>query len=186
MTRGGDPFARWWDAHHPGVAPLGYVLREARPERWLRVHSLPEPKRYPDTDDEWATLLSRQRTVAAEVLGADAPVWVVVADSYLDEHGALAALPHLAPALEMSVDGMEDSGAWTFHAAEARWDFARFEPALRAIANDELRVLFVGVESGRVFAPYDGGVDLIVETVAERDRVRARFGAWLSREQGGL
>lgn len=181
--RAHHPFERWWDEHHGGVAPLGFVLREARPERWLRVHSLPDSKRYPDTEDEWATLLSRQRDLAAELLGGATPAWLVIAGTYLDARGALLvpAGVALAPALERVVehDALEDSEPWTFHAAEVRWDFARFEPVLRAIANDEMRAVWVASESGRVFAPYDGGVDVIVESRVERERLRARFGSWV-------
>jgi hypothetical protein len=37
-----------------------------------------------------------------------------------------------------------------------------------------------------VFAPYDGGVDLIFSNVERRDQYRQRFSAWLSARPDGL
>lgn len=140
---GSHPFARWWEAHHPGIAPVGFVLREACAERWLRVHSLPGSKRYPDADEDWATLLDRQRAIASEVLAEGAEVWLVAAEHELDRRGRVPEIAEIAleKALELRVDhdAIADSSPWAFHVASVRWDPARFEPLLRAIADDARR-----------------------------------------------
>ena len=41
--------------------PVSFLMREAHPECWFRIHSLPEGKRYPESDAEWETLLARHR-----------------------------------------------------------------------------------------------------------------------------
>ena len=68
-----------WAEHYPSIPPLGYRLREALPERWLRVHDLPDGKRYATDDAEAAEILRRMNAVATSVLGEDAPCWLVVA-----------------------------------------------------------------------------------------------------------
>lgn len=39
-----------WTTYFSELAPVGHVLRKALPDRWLRVHSLPQSKRYPESD----------------------------------------------------------------------------------------------------------------------------------------
>ncbi|WP_425586206.1 DUF3885 domain-containing protein [Streptomyces sannanensis] len=42
-----------WESNWPGTLPLGHLLRSAWPDRWVRFHSLPESKRYADTEAEF-------------------------------------------------------------------------------------------------------------------------------------
>jgi hypothetical protein len=46
--------------------------------------------------------------------------------------------------------------------------------------------LIVSEATGRVYAPYDGGADLFVETEAERDALRTKYSGWLSTHPSGL
>lgn len=50
---------------HPAAADLKHRFRD----RWVRFHSLPESKRYPETDAEYEVLLSRHHTVLGELAG---------------------------------------------------------------------------------------------------------------------
>jgi hypothetical protein len=151
-------FAALWRGWFPDVPPVGHLLRDAYPERWLRVHSLPGSKRYAGTDAEWGELLRRMNAVATDVLGEGAcalvePAWAE------DEWGA---------------------------PVEATWRSGAFDALLRRVADDETRAVFVALDSGRVFAPYDGGADLFLRDAVERDAFRARYGAWLSAHPLGL
>jgi len=44
----------------------------------------------------------------------------------------------------------------------------------------------VALDTGAVYAPYDGGADLFFPSTWERDLARDRYRAWLSRDPGGL
>jgi hypothetical protein len=61
-----EELLRRWEEHWPDCPPIGYELRCER-DRWVRFHSLPESKRYPDTEDEWAIVLDRYNTVLDEL-----------------------------------------------------------------------------------------------------------------------
>jgi len=63
--------ANTWKAHLGDLAPVGHLMRVALPDRWLRIHSLPDSKRYAETADEYAELLRRHNEVVSEILGAD-------------------------------------------------------------------------------------------------------------------
>ncbi len=44
----------------------------------------------------------------------------------------------------------------------------------------------VSCERERIFAPYDGGVDVILKDAKERDEFKAKYKDWLSRHPEGL
>ncbi len=50
----------------------------------------------------------------------------------------------------------------------------------------EARAMWVHSSTGEVFAPYDGGVDVVFSSVERRDLHRQRFSAWLSSRPDGL
>jgi hypothetical protein len=57
------------DWHHcfPDCEPVAHHLRVAFPDRWVRFHSLPESKRYPETEAEYAIVLERHNRVLGEL-----------------------------------------------------------------------------------------------------------------------
>ena len=58
---------RWREAW-PGCPPIGHLLRQRVPDRWVRFHSLPLGKRYPVSAGEYHEVLMRYNTVLAAVL----------------------------------------------------------------------------------------------------------------------
>lgn len=181
-------FAALWSRCHPGVPPLGWRLRVRYPERWLRVYSLPGGKRYPDAPAEWDELLARHDAVLDAVLAPHAPAEVVVG-LYGDEdravREAVAALG-AAPLPRAFPTDDEDAGLRLLHAPLA-WRPGRLEAVVRAVASDALQVLtVVDPVSCAAVCPYDGGVDLVAASAADRVALRARFAAWASPRADGL
>jgi hypothetical protein len=60
------------------------------------------------------------------------------------------------------------------------------DTALRAVADDRVRALWVSEVTGEVFAPYDGGADLIVMSGERAELLRGTFASWLSPRTDGL
>jgi hypothetical protein len=190
-----DPvaFLAQWAAWYPGSLPVGYLLGEAHRARWLRIHSLPGSRRYPESDEDWAELLHRHNRVATDLLG-DGGHCVVVVPSY--GPGFVAEL-RLRDRLGLRLlalvrDDFPESGepedqALDLYAAPAAWAPGAFDDVLRWRASDETGpIMFVARETGRAYAPYDGGADLFFPSSAERDEARRRYRAWLSRNPSGL
>jgi hypothetical protein len=103
-----------------------------------------------------------------------------------EEDPAQAGPPAVA-GVSWSPAGLLDatSGA-RFAAAEAVWRVDTFAPLLQDIAEDRRRVLWVSLDEGEVFAPYAGGVDLIVRDELRRAELHRRFAAWRSPRPDGL
>ncbi|MCH9682480.1 MAG: hypothetical protein K0V04_13670 [Deltaproteobacteria bacterium] len=190
-------FPTWWAERFGEIAPLGHRLRTAFRDRWLRIHSLPDSKRYPEGEQEQELLLLRQDALAREVLKSDcrliAPVFEA---SHIGASAALDGFPerpfecfatYRDPGdhddFDENVDLSFDLSFWF---TDSAWDLASERRLLLAIAEDELRILWMDTASGEVFAPYDGGVDVIASSTARRELLKSKFSAWLSAHPAGL
>jgi len=200
MATCGLNFQEWWQTRFGDLPPLGYILRQELQERWFRIHSLPESKRYPETAWEYEELLHRHNTVATELLGNGALCWLVAitylfeADYYavgeLDLPGLGAQPLEVAYTFENPADPCIKNDERVLAAcwvAEVTWAPGRFDELIRAVADDKMsQVLFVEKSRARIYAPYDGGADLILESTEQRDRFHTRYAAWLSKHPKGL
>ena len=193
-------FQRLWSRHYPDIEPVGYELRRAGARNWVRFHSLPQSKRYAETEAEWSVLLARQNELAASVLGETRECWLVqslyqlppgeaemsVGDAK-SSSGAIADYG-LEPAYVATREaGTEFEERWESFAGLVRWTSGQFDGLLRDIADDQVApTLWVSTETGAVFAPYDGGVDLFLPDESQVRELAARHADWLSTHPLGL
>jgi hypothetical protein len=70
--------------------------------------------------------------------------------------------------------------------AATTWRSGAFDWFFAATALNRLKGLLVEQERGQVFAPYDGGADLIFASTWERDLARERLLPWVSAREDGL
>jgi hypothetical protein len=71
--------------------------------------------------------------------------------------------------------GKPEADSPSIFCAEIEWRAGRYDRALIEIAEGRLAALWVAVDTGAVFAPYDGGVYLIYPSDWERDAAHALF-----------
>lgn len=190
-------FMAQWAVWYPHAPPVGFLLRETRPDTWLRIHSLPASKRYPESAPEQAELARRHNRVATEVLGAGATCAVVVFAPCRGPRvgdlgsaaglatGPLPRIAQLSPELWDERDGIFEEPMCVFGFA-TRWSPGAFDAFITATADDRVRGLLVELGRGQVYAPYDGGADLFFATSGERDAARERYSPWLSSDASGL
>lgn len=174
-----EDFVEHWHRTYGGTPLVGYVLRQQLPDRWLRIHSLPDSQRYPTDDAETAEVLRRQHTVFRDLIG-DGGRCVRVQTDY----GEGAVPGDVFNTLreedaELADDFPQRMATFTYSEGE-------LDDVLVAVANDEVRmVLFVGIDARSILAPYDGGMDIIVESRERRDELKRRYAEWLSRHPSG-
>ncbi|MET9520040.1 hypothetical protein [Streptomyces sp. NPDC002994] len=195
--------ARWGRERWPPGPPIAHEFRGRYADRWVRFHSLPGSKRYPETEAEYAIVLDRYNSVLDELF-AGVDVFVVTADWSTTPTGP-AAYPSYPPYPTREALHPEGVRWWTeanqeapdpdpdFHThthlyADRRpWERGCADALLRAVADEELGdVFFTDTELRRIHHPYDGGADVILSTPAERDRLRGQHTDWLSSHASGL
>lgn len=186
-----------WDRCFPECEPIGHHLRVAFPERWVRFHSLPESKRYPEDAAEYAEVALRHNTILGELACPSARV-VLVTTEYsgspvpsrtspdLDAFDPGAA-PWRTVAMHRVNEGLVEPSYWHLFASAREWRPGQFDPLVRLVADDAVaNVLVVAPDCAWVVHPYDGGMDVIAESNEARRLLRANHSAWLSTRADGL
>jgi hypothetical protein len=187
-----------WQHKFPGCEPVSYRLRSEFPSRWVRFHSLPESKRYPEDEQEFLTLLSRHNRVLRELIDWY-PHCVLLTTGYSDSPDPVrsydvynsldpTARPWRTLAMhELEGDDLESPNFWHVFSSEWGWKVGQFDAILRLVAVDEIaNVMIVASDCSWLLHPYDGGMDVILESTAARDRLKALFTHWLSSHPFGL
>jgi hypothetical protein len=188
-----EKLQRWWQSHYAKqtlsfMPPLGHILRAEFPDQWLRVHSLPDSKRYADTPNEYSTLLTRQNAVATTVLETGGKCLLFVGrleghPQWQSERQTLPGLKETTFALFQSVSDEDEPAqmAMNFWCAPVRWHPERYDELIRAVADDEEDyIVFASLQTSEIYAPYDGGADLILSSSLRRNELKQKFEAWLS------
>jgi hypothetical protein len=189
-------FTAYWDARFSGCPPVSHLLREMYPDRWFRIHTLPESKRYPETAAEYAEVLRRHHTLLTDLLSREQTI-ALLATGY-------STTPQPTPpeninaryhpfvfvrSVAMHEPDEEETFPcyWHIWLHAHRWQARSLDLLLTDVADNTVaNVLLADPQRNVLYHPYDGGADVILGTRAERDHWRTVYRAWLSRHPDGL
>lgn len=177
-----------WDHCFPNCPPLGHRLRLAFPARWVRFHSLPGSKRYPENESEYAEVLARHNIILGELTDPEHDV-VLVTTEYSESPSPInpnASLWRTIPMHEAE-DEFDEPNYWHLYTSIRVWRPGEFDPLVRLIAADAMAdVLIVAPDCRWVLHPYDGGMDVLSESPQACRTLRERHLAWLSAREDGM
>ncbi len=186
-----------WQQRFPDFEPIGYRLRDVFRDRWVRFHSLPESKRYPEDASEYQIVSQRHNSILSELLGAERGV-VLLTTGHSDLPHPVREYPELnvidpdakpwrTVAMHLATQEFDDPTYWHMFASEWAWQSGRFDLLIRLVADCVVANVMIAHPDCRwVLHPYDGGMDVIAETPAARDWLRASHTDWLSSLASGL
>jgi hypothetical protein len=78
MTK--EDFQKLWTLNYPDTVPISYLFKHDYTDRWFRIHSLPESKRYPEDENEWQVLLSRQNEIITDLFGLETTILILTGE----------------------------------------------------------------------------------------------------------
>ncbi len=191
--------ARWAGAWGD-CRPVSYELRSCLHDRWVRFHSLPGSRRYAGNEAEYAELTRRHLAMLAELLsheGANqAGELVVVTASWSGGPRPAPRAAELAGVLPaagywtsvLTDDSLPGEETWTHLWVSAARLHDKELPRLLRLAADYVTggVIIPTAEMGWLYAPYDGGADVIAASPGHRDQLRRAHKDWLSAHPAGL
>ena len=172
-----------WDSTWRGDVPVGHLLRSNYESRWVRLHSLPDGKRYADTEDEHAEILHRHRVVLADLLSnSTIDDLTVLAEDWDRRDLATGWVKRVLPDVWPWRRFAGDQGATSYVWVRSHLSEAQLDALLRAIADDAGSAILTDSTMSWLYCPYDGGADVILPSAGERDRLASRYAVWLPRE----
>ncbi len=173
-------FQQFWAKNYSSSLPISYWFKHSLSTKWLRFHSLPGSKRYGETEQEWAILLQRQNDLLGEFLQPNDTVYIVI--NYIKETNVLFN-EYQFNNIGVFVDRKNETVYQSF-CAKAFWQYGALNNVLKAIANDEIMAYFI--VPGNIVAPYDGGVDLIINSDFKKEELKNKYSKWLSAREDGM
>jgi hypothetical protein len=174
-----------WDKAFSGCEPIGHQLKLRFAERWIRFHSLPESKRYPETEAEFEVLLERFNAVVAGVAQPDSQLVLLTTEFAWNATSEAPPNPQNCPKYWRSI--VVDEAYWHIWTTQFRWQLGALDSLVREVAVDAIsNVIICDPDCRWAIHPYDGGIDVIAAAPSERDRLRTTFPEWLSSLPSGL
>lgn len=184
-----------WRKQFGNLPPVGYLLKEKYPNRWVRFHSLPDGERYPESDEEWRTVLHRHNTVLNHLIGTNEIVNVISTEVSRNPqpskqppatHGSIESAYWQSIANVEWDDDSEEDLRWHLFLSTIRWGDGVLDDSLKKIAKwEDINLLICHRTFNWVYSPYDGGADVIASDTELRDLLRDRFSEWWPHESGG-
>lgn len=193
MTEG--EFIDYWNKEYPESFPINHELKWVYPNRWFRIHSLPESKRYAETSDDYKIILDRQNELINDLMGEESEVVISFGlysnDLTNNNYKELTDFGEFIKVFTIDLhkerpEEYEDEMYFDIYAKTETWTKGKRDEILKAIADDEIRAMFVSPSKKCIIAPYDGGVDVIVDSPEKRDRMKVKYSEWLSIREDGM
>lgn len=194
-----NKFSNFWQQYFPKCLPVSSLFRCDLTDRWFRFHSLPESKRYAENGNEVAELLVRQNTVLLDVIGEDREC-ILVFGNYssspsLEDECPGASNFELQEFIKLSkqefdpeeLEADEEPIYLSLYCGKYKLKRNSLDEVLLCVAEEQIVNFFVmSYERQRIFAPYDGGVDVILKDAKEREEFKEKYKDWLSIHPKGL
>jgi hypothetical protein len=190
-----EQFRTYWNKTYPDSYPIDFEFKTIFNNRWFRIHSLPDSKRYAENDVEYKIILSRQNRLISDLFQSDDFFIVIgfynydlsspLTDDYFDldkfQKIDTLALHKIRPE-----EYQEDEVFYDIYMKPDKWESDKFNDLLTKIADDEIRAMFVNSTKNITVVPYDGGMDIILPDTKTRDDFRIKYKDWLSSREDGL
>jgi hypothetical protein len=185
MTSSGEHMLEHWSACFPDCSPVAYSLKYLFPPRWVRFHSLPESKRYPESEKEFELLLKRHNAVLGNLTRTSPQVTLLTTEFSWENKPTVPPFQIEKAMYWRTVS--ENESFWHIYAESVTWVQGVFDTLVKRVAMDDLaNVMICATDCEWLLHPYDGGMDVIVSSEQWRDRLRAEFSGWLSPHPAGL
>lgn len=184
-----------WNMLFPNKVPIPYLFKHYFPKNWIRLHSLPKSKRYADYALEIDLLIRRQNQVINDCFHESTTIFIVsgssfIGDSSIANYNQITKLPYnfisgscinlheIDP--EHFDDGENNDLYFTPMFTEVVWEQNLHNDLLLKIANDETRAFLISFEKKIIVAPYDGGLDIIIDDFTFKNQLKQKYHAMLS------
>lgn len=184
--------AKFWEREFNNFPPEAHNLKHEFKDRWIRFHSLPESKRYPENEQEYLEVLRRHNAVLQELVGKS-NVLVVLPEYSESKEPTKPELTTIFPvteswcSLEQHDEDDDYELYWHLHVSEVNFTGRELNSLFRLVANDEAgNIMIINPCKGVVFHPYDGGADIVLASTKQRDQLKEKHNEWLSAHPEGF
>lgn len=188
-----EEFNLFWESNFKETIPLNFIFRTIYSNRWLRIHSLPNSKRYAENENEINLILERQNQVVSDFISENQEIYIVRSEinvDYNDDYDLHKEFNFQEVAIinlrDLFDDDYDNDDKLSVQVTKKIWQINCFNSLLEDIANDVSLIFFVSINNPVIFAPYDGGMDIIYQSETQRNFYKEKYKNYLSQRKDGL
>ncbi|OTG81607.1 hypothetical protein [Acinetobacter sp. ANC 4648] len=187
-------FEQLWHFYFPNKVPARNLIYHYFKKSFIRFHSLPQSKRYAESVKEYNLLLTRQNQIITDCFGMDTSIFIVTTKHFYHINGhplfniqkslQYNLIPTLAINLHLAVPDYyndasdKDLFIMPFY-VKTIWQPNIHNDLLTKIADDKTSALFISFEKNIIVAPYDGGIDFIIQDKYLKQHLKEKYKDWL-------
>lgn len=177
-------FKKKWQHKWPNIDLAN--IRDYDKNRWVRFHTLPNSKRYPEDSSELEQILTKHNMLLQEL--HPGPSICIVITHWLTHESELKRIDLNQKIGDFEVVWETDNiNVKESTVSQISWQNPALNDLLIAVTNDQLANVILAPENLEwLYHPYDGGVDIVVSSVEQRDSLRSKYRSWLSSRSDGL
>ncbi len=149
-----EEFKALWKSKFSEAYPIGYELKWVYENKWFRIHSLPESKRYIETGDEFQIICQRQNEIIGDLIGENEEIVLsfghytddVTNNNYkeINEFGEFEKVDTLE-LHKIRPKENEDEFYFDIYAKTTIWKSNKRNEILKAIADNEIRMMIISL-----------------------------------------
>ena len=181
---------KFWNDKYGLLSPVGWNLTRDLAHLHVRIHSLPESKRYPENRQETQIILDRANILLQEIIGDESPFWLVssrpkahksIIENMTEHRFSIEKFKLVKDFTWVDLkEDIEDQLPWQTYTRYFEKISNDFDNTFLKIADEEdWATLFINAQNGDILAPYDGGFDLIVNDTNKRLNLEKKYKGWL-------
>ena len=168
-----EEFNEYWKSEYPEAYPINHEFRLIYEDRWFRIHSLSKLKRYAEADTEYQIMINRQNQLINDLIGEKNKIivsfGVYTNDISNDNYKELTDFGEFKKVQTIDLHKIrpkeyEDQEYYEIYIKDDYWKDETKNEILKAIADDKIKAMFICPSRHCIIAPYDGGVDIIVDS----------------------
>ena len=178
----------WCSIVGENTPPISHSLKSILKSNWIRFHSLPNSKRYPENIEDENEILNRHNCVLDSIFKNGDSVFVIQC-VWSDERNKPEKPKGKGVFWKSWVidsDGLEYVLGHAY-AKSVKYKSRFLNDLILLVAHDrESNIMIVGERRKVVYAPYDGGMDLIITDSEMLNELRTIHSTFLSTHPDGL
>lgn len=189
-------FKEYWQHEYAGCPPISYMLRQKFTDRWFRIHTLLNSKRYAESSAEESAILQRHNSLLSSILSWGQKYVLITtgysADAkpvrtYSEIESLVGKTDHFMSTPMHELEEDQDPNYWHFFFVERIWRTNAEDELLKLVADNTVaNVLFVSLRPKAIYHRYDGGADVILDSAKAAGNLKQQFESWVSSNPHGL
>jgi hypothetical protein len=178
----------WNDNFGEHFPPKADLLKHEFPNKWTRFHSLPESKRYPDSEIEENIIIDRHNSILNSIFKNNETIYLIRTIWTNDKKRKIEP-----------IDNCEFWKSWVEYSdgdhyilghsyyLKTKWKYNVLNEFILNTAYDkESNLMAIGTRDSSLYHPYDGGCDIVINDIKMINQLNKTFSKFKSIHPLGL